>query len=267
MRIELPRIEMLGVMFQDDLDRCAAALSVARRAHSAGDVDLHWIGSMQDAREVQDAAFDYLGGTPVGYTIAATTDTTSRLLNCSEPIVGRLIEDYVYDSGSTIRLPYGTIGVGAQFVFVIGAPVRWPVNLRSVSDSIISCRMGLQVLGRRAASDVPLNDRSATADFALDIACVLGGSIEDWDQVSLEAVEVSLRIGGNELATGHGTEIFGHPIRAVVALAQSLQARGVSLQAGDTIATGSCTGLTQVVPGQAVEAVFHRCGGIHAYFV
>ena len=131
-------------MLQDNSEKCGKALSLARRANRFGDVDLRWIRSLQEAREVQDAAFDCLGCTIVGYTMAATTDRTSRLLNCSRAIVGRLVDEYVYDSGATICLPHGTLGVGAQFVFVIGAPVKTPVNITSVSDSIMSCRMGLQ---------------------------------------------------------------------------------------------------------------------------
>ena len=46
------------------------------------------------------------------------------------------------------------------------------------------------------------------------------------------------------------------PIGALVDFARCLRARGASLQAGDMVATGSCTGLTQAIPGQGVEAVF-----------
>ena len=223
--------------------------------------------SLKEAQAVQEAAFDGLGGTRIGYTLAATTDLTSRLLNCFGPIAGWLIEDYVHDSGSTIRLPHGTLGAGAQFIFTIGAPVREPVTLRSVADSILSCRMGLQILGRRAAPGVPLNDRSATADCALDVGGVLGAGIEEWDGIGLDAVEISLRMSGNELAKGRGTEVFGGPVRAVLGLAQSLTIRGIRLQAGDLVATGSCTGLTQVVPGHSVNAVFGGCGEVRVHFV
>ena len=252
-------------MLRADAGRVGAALAQARRSSRAGDVDLSWLTSMQEACEVQDAAIDCFGAAPIGYTLAATTAVTSRLLVCSKPIIGKLLTEYVYESGSTIRLPHETLGLGAQFVFVMGAPIRKPIDLRSVSDSILSCRMGLQLLGRRAGGNVPLNDRSATADFALDVGCVLGSPVEGWREIGSKIIEVSLLMNGNELARGLGTEVFGDPIAALVDLAQSLSARGGSLEAGDVVATGSCTGLTQAIPGQRVEAVFEGYGSVQVY--
>ena len=68
---------------------------------------------MREARDLQDPAVACLEAAPLGYTLAATTAVTSRLLNCSEPVVGKLLAEYVYGFGSTVRLPYGTPGLGA----------------------------------------------------------------------------------------------------------------------------------------------------------
>ena len=91
--------------------------------------------------------------------------------------------------------------------------------------------------------------------------------MKKWDQSSLGPIDVSLRSDKNELASGREIGVFGDPIGAVVSLAQSLQIRGVSLQAGDMVATGSCSGLTQVVSGQRVEAVFDGYEGVQANFL
>ena len=69
-----------------------------------------------------------------------------------------------------------------------------------------------------------------------------------------------MRIDGSEVAKGGGAQVLGDPVSAVLHLARSLRTRDIHLQAGDMIATGSCTGLSQVVPGQRVQAVFGgRC--------
>ena len=128
-------------MLRGDAEQAGAALAKARLSFEPSYVDLGWLASMQEARDVQDAAIDCLGAAPIGYTLAATTAVTSRLLFCSKPVMGKLLAEYVYEPGSTICLPHGTLGLGAQFVFFTGAPVRDPPNLRSVSDSVLSCRM------------------------------------------------------------------------------------------------------------------------------
>ena len=238
------------------------ALSRARLSAKPVNVDLRWIKSMQEARDVQDIAAVALHGDPIGYTLAATSAATSRILNCQEPVFARLLDDYVYESGSSLRPPHGTLGMGAQFIFVIGAPLKEPLYLGSVSNSIVSCRMGLQLLGRRVKPGVPLNDWTATADFALDVACVLGPEVREWDKIESEAIEVSMRMGDHEVARGKSSAIFGNPVKAVLWLARSLETRGATLHAGDIIATGSCTGLTQVVPGQRIQAIFEGQGCI-----
>ncbi len=243
-----------------DMEEVGKALFLARQSSGPGNIDLRCIQSMEEARTVQDFAVGIHGGVPIGYTLAATSAFTARRLNCFEPVVGRLLEQYVQPPGKTVRLPYGTLGCGAQFIFLMGAPVREPLDLTSVAASILSCRMGFQVLGRRTAPGVPLNDWSATADFGLDAACVIGAEIDGWEETRLDQIEVSLRIDGSEVAKGGGAQVLGDPVSAVLHLARSLRTRDIHLQAGDMIATGSCTGLSQVVPGQRVQAVFGgRC--------
>ena len=245
-----------------DVGRVGAALARAKRADGPGDVDLRLIRSMDAAREVQDAALAGHGGTVTGYTLAASSAVTSRRLNCFDPVVGRMLDDSVYGSGDSLRLPYGTLGIGAQFILVIGAPVREPLDLRSVADAVLSCRVGLQLLGRRVGPGVPLNDWSATADFALDVACVRGPEIPGWDEVDLARIDLSLEIDGHVVARGRGAYVLVGPTAALLYLALSLRDRDIRLQAGDVVATGSATGLSQVVPGQRVVGVFGGFGTV-----
>ena len=89
--------------------------------------------------------------------------------------------------------------MGAQVQFTIGSLVRRPIDLQSIADSIVSCRFGLQILGRRTAPGIPLNDWSATADFALDVACVRGAEILGWQDYALNDLDFFLSIDGHEV--------------------------------------------------------------------
>ena len=250
-----------------DAGKVGAALARARRADGPGDVDLRFIRSMDDARDVQDAALAGHGGTMVGYTLAASSAVTSRRLNCFDPVVGRMLDESVHASGDSLRVPYGTLGMGAQFILLIGAPVRAPLDLRSVTDTVLSCRVGLQLLGRRAGPGVPLNEWSATADFALDVACVRGPEIAGWQALDLARIALSLEVDGHEVASGRGADVLGGPMAALLHLALSLRNRGIGLQAGDVVATGSATGLSQVIPGQRVVGAFGGCGKVDVTLV
>ncbi len=157
----------------DSLGQIGSALAKARRASRPSDIDLRSIGSLQDAQEVQDAAVMSYGGVLRGYTLAATTARTARLLNCPEPIIGKLLDEHIHDD------------VGA-----------------------------------------------------------------------------SLQLNGNLVASGGAAEVFGNPIAAMLWLTHALDSRGSTLQAGDIVATGSCTGLAQVAPGQRVRAAFGHLGHV-----
>ncbi len=58
-----------------------------------------------------------------GYTLAATTARTARLLNCQEPIIGKLFDEHMHDTGATLGIPYGFIGAGAQLIFMLALPL------------------------------------------------------------------------------------------------------------------------------------------------
>ncbi len=246
----------------DRLGQIGSALAKARRASRASDIDLRSIGSLQEAQGVQDAAVMCYGGTVRGYTLAATAALTARLLNCPKPIVGKLFDEHIHDTGTAVSIPYSFIGAGAQFLVMLGSPLARPVTLETVRNAVVSCHLGFQLLGRRVPHGTPLNEWSATADFALDVGCVRGAPIENWDRIDLKNVGVSLRLNGNVVASGRGAEVLGDPMAAVLWLAQALDARGSTLQAGDIVATGSCTGLAQVAPGQRARADFGHLGQV-----
>ncbi len=139
------------------------------------------------------------------------------------------------------------------------------INLGSISDAVLSCRLGLQILGRRTASGVPLNEWTATADYGLDVACVIGEAMDAPKAFAGVTGRISLLL--NDVTIGRGADIGNlmDPLATVLSLARALHDQGTRLEVGDTVAVGSCTGLTQVVPGQQVMAVFDGRRHVYAY--
>lgn len=71
-----------------------------------------------------------------------------------------------------------------------------------------------------------------------------------------------LSLDGHAVARGRGADTFDTPIAGVAWLARRLSDRGLRIEAGEVVATGSCTGLVQVVPGQRVRAHFQNLGAV-----
>jgi 2-keto-4-pentenoate hydratase len=158
---------------------------------------------------------------------------------------------YVLQSGSTFRIPRGLLGVECEFGFVMGRDFpssAEAMNIATLQSAVAECFVGLELVGRRLADDVPLNEVSSIADFALDVAVIRGQSISDW---AVRAV-----LDGVTVARGTGALVLDHPLNALVWLAETLLRRGSCLRRGEIILSGTCTGITKVAAGQTFAGRF-----------
>jgi len=170
------------------------------------------------------------------------------------------MRETLLEDEATFRLPRGLLGAGVGLTFPFSD--EEPLTARNASQACLTCRPDLYLLGRHTAVPTLLDERVATADLGLDVAHVADPWIEGWAATDLAASEASLAIDGNVGARGHGRDVMGDPFEAVAWLARRLAHRGSGLSAGDPVAVGSCTGLAQVLPGQALLARFGDVGSL-----
>lgn len=251
----------------EEIDRIANEIALAYRAgrvsHDAG---LHCLSGMADAEEVQEAVLRILGNPQIGYALGATSAITGRLLGCPEPVAAPFLQGATLEDGATYLLPQGTIGAGAGFCFVLGRPLENPADGATdeceAANACLACHIELHLLGRRVSHGTPLNASTATADLGLALIHVIGPRVPDWRAVDLAATAIVLSLDGHVVARGMGADTFGTPIAGVAWLARRLSDRGLRIEAGEVVATGSCIGLVQVVPGQRIRADFAGIGAV-----
>ncbi|MGY2048143.1 2-keto-4-pentenoate hydratase [Methylobacterium sp. JK268] len=241
-------------------------LAAARRAGAvATRLDLGRLANLEEAEAVAEAALHYFGGTPAGYVLAATNPLAARQLGCREPVAAPLLREALLPEGVRYRLPLGLIGAGAGFCLRLGRPFPVdgePLTTERAAAACLSCHLDLHLLGRRVPGSPPLDERAATADLGLDVVHVLGPRVALGRDRDLAGAAVALAVDGNVLATGRGADSLGGPLAALVWLARRLAAQGRGLDAGDVVATGSCTALVQVLPGQRLRADFGGLGAL-----
>lgn len=248
-----------------DIEALGRDLAQARRAgEPSAQIDLRRIAGLDDAWAVQDRAVSHFGGTRIGYALRATTPLGARLLGCDATLVAPLLQESMVESGARHRLPRGVIGVGAGFTFVLGRPFPFSdderLSVENAAQASVACHLDLHILGRRVPHTTPLNVWTATADFGLDVLHLCGPGLTDWRAADLAAADVALALDGHELARGRGSAIPGGPLAPLAWLADGLARRGLNLNAGDLVSTGSCLGLIRVMPGQTVEVELERLG-------
>jgi 2-keto-4-pentenoate hydratase len=71
---------------------------------------------------------------------------------------------------------------------------------------------------------------------------------------ALADMQVSISADGAEISKAPGKTILGHPLNAVLFIAEEVQRRGGKLKAGDILSLGSFSRLTPPKPGQKVVA-------------
>lgn len=72
----------------------------------------------------------------------------------------------------------------------------------------------------------------------------------------LAQVTVELEMDGQLRRSGSGKEVMGDPLAPLLWLAETLRGRGLGIEAGEMISTGSTTGMQPVAGDCVVEAGF-----------
>lgn len=200
-----------------------------------------------------------LGWEPLGWKIAGTTQAVREKLRIDEPIYGRTFRPFAQRSPCTLQHrdlldPL----VECEFFVTLAQdlPARnEPWSLDDVRAAIGTVHAGIEVaecrFPTRALPPLP----AILADGAASGRYVFGHEIPNWRE-GLSDMPVTLDIDGQARRHGTGRDVMGDPITPLHWLAETLRGRGISLLSGETISTGSCTGMFPVQSGSQVVAHF-----------
>ena len=82
----------------------------------------------------------------------------------------------------------------------------------------------------------------------------------------LAAQPVRAEINGEVRGAGSGAAVLGHPLNALLWLANALNARGMHLRAGDLVTTGVTTNVFMAESGDHIRADFGSVGSVELIF-
>lgn len=253
-----------------DLERQSEVAKELARNRAAGIVSklsLADIADVAQALAVQSAATTEFARDVVGYTLVGTSAGVRRTLGLEEPIFGTIAQgSLVRESHPSFRIPQGFIGAQCELVFTIG-PIPTDaslVNRAALERTILGCQPGIGLLGRRTAS--PSSNLGALADYSLHVATICGRYCDGLLECDLGAIIVQASIDGNEISRAAANTVMGHPLNAIAWLADELRSKGSWLSPGDIVATGSCTPVLQMLPGQHLEVDFGPIGRVSCDF-
>lgn len=223
-----------------------------------------------EAYAIQDAIVELSGLQRRGYKVGSTSKEAQRVLGTDEPGAAPVLAPYVHTSPVLISIvPAQMPAVEGEFAFRLGRNLPARPDAYTMSDmagAIDAVAGSIEVVGTRFSGGLAGKGRLlTTADGGANIALATGGWVRFSGQ-DFRQHAVAMTINGVEKGTGTGIRALGDPFNVMLWLANHLSARRLGLKAGEIVATGTCTGLDSVHPGDTARANFGSLGAVEITF-
>lgn len=208
------------------------------------------------------------GASVVGHKVGLTAAAMQQLLGVDQPDFGQLLDDMVHRDGSTVLAArYCAPRIEPEICFRLARRLRGPdVTVEEVLDATEAVAPALEIVDSRIR-DWKITLVDTVADNASSAGLVCGPWTPTAYAPDLAAVTADLIIDGEQVASGSGREVLGHPAAAVAWLANTLAAFGTALEPGHVVLPGTMTTAPFVGAGQKVEARFGALGPVSVTFV
>lgn len=198
--------------------------------------------------------------TVVGYKAGLTNPAVQKRFNYDKPVWGKLFDSMVLQDGAEVEATFG-----ARPLFEADLLVRvkseainqakTPMEVLQLIDQVIPFielpDLVVQAppkLGGPGISAINVGARLGVAGKPIPVPATRGELYAMHD--ALRDMTVTLADGqGTTLGQGKGSDILGHPLAAVVWLAEALAKEGLAMKAGDLISLGSFSPLLPPKPG------------------
>ncbi|RPJ36213.1 MAG: hypothetical protein EHM35_08500 [Planctomycetaceae bacterium] len=225
--------------------------------------------SVDDGYAIQEAFQTFMATThgPVaGYKVALTAPVMQQMVGFHTPFAGTILTSTIHQSPATVRrTAYVRLGIECEIAVRLGMDLpaaQAPFSRSDVGDAVVAVMAAFELVDDRAADYAHLAALVLTiiADNAWNAGIVLGSPVMDWRPIDLAAARGELVINGVTVGEGHGRDVMGHPLEALVWLVNMLARRGKSLKQGMIVMTGSIVATQFVSPGDVVRLAVDGLG-------
>ncbi len=222
-------------------------------------------------RDVRDQLMQNQWGRPLGYKIGCTTPVMQQVVGVPHPCYGTIFDTTVHPSGATLSLArYHRLGIECEIAVRVGEdlPQRdLPYDETSVASAADTYLPAMELVDDRYPALPSPDPRIFVADDFYGAGAVLGEPAP-LAADTLAEVEAHLMVDGQEVGSGKGALVMGHPLRALAWLANTLNQQGAQLRQGDLVLLGSLVATYWIAPGQhTVEAIHRPLGRVAARLV
>jgi 2-keto-4-pentenoate hydratase len=209
-------------------------------------------------------------GDRIGWKIGCTTPVMQKFMSIDHPCSGGITERCVhFDHFAGAYADFNRVGVECEIAVTFGEdlpPKKGAYMTYDLAPLIQSCRAAMEIVDDRYADFTTLTTETMIVDDFFQSACVLGPEISNWREIDLAEVTGRTIVNDVEVGSGRGRDIMGHPLNALVWLANNLTDLGRSLKAGEFVMLGSMVECQWLSLGDKVEMQISNLGSISAQF-
>jgi 2-oxopent-4-enoate/cis-2-oxohex-4-enoate hydratase len=204
----------------------------------------------------------------IGKKIGVTSAAVMNMLGVHQPDFGYLLDGMVYNEGESI--PMDTLiqpKAEGEIAFLMKKDLMGPgvtaADVLAATAGVMAC---FEIVDSRI-TDWKIKIQDTVADNASCGVFVLGDKLVDISQVDLALCGMVLEKNGEIVVTGAGAATMGHPVNAMVWLANTLGRLGIPLKAGDIVLSGAMGAMVPVVKGDSLRVTIGGIGGCSVRFV
>ncbi len=225
--------------------------------------------SMGEAERIRDGLVAELMpglGRVVGYKAGLTNPAVQQRFDVNHPLRGVLLEKMLLEEGAEVPAKFGAVPFSEADIVVVvkDEGINQAKTPAEVMRHLSSVRPFIELPDLVTAKEQPLSGAVITAFNVGARLGVLGKPIAAAPELTdaLAKMTVVMRDqDGKELGRAPGTAILGHPLNAVIWMAQDLARSGGRLRAGDILSLGSFTAPQFTKPGTRVSVTYEGLPG------
>ena len=220
--------------------------------------------TLEEAYGVQRINLARRKGRRVGRKIGLTSEAIQRWLGVEQPDYGVLLDEMMVLQGQAapsqvLLQPRAEAELAFVFRERLSGPRVTPATVLTACDFVVPA---IEIIDSRIAN-WSISFEDTIADNASSGLFVLGAHPVRLDQIpDLTTMGMALRKNGAVVSTGAGCACLGHPINAVVWLAQQLDTFGESIEPGEIILSGALGPVCEIGAGDWLEAEIAHVGSV-----
>lgn len=222
-------------------------------------------------REVHRILANSTLGRVIGHKIGATNARIQEMLGVHHPCSGGVYASTVFHGSAVLRLDnYVRPGIECEIAFRMGRdlpPRTEPYRREDLSEAIDACMVAMEIIDDRYEDLAHIHVPTLIADDTLDAGIVLGAPHADWRNFDLQNVAGTIEVDGTEFSRGTGANVLGHPLEAMVWIANLYSGQGRGLRAGEFVSTGSIADIYWAKAGNRIVARVEGLGLVEAIFL